>query len=130
MGSTPKRTRANGTRERPQVEVTPHVRAQILASRELVLAHVALERPETGVYAQVHVEIALTAERFRARQARVDLVVGPVARRVDRVLRARHTVDHLIAHLGYLNRLLLLLLMVIHHRRTVVWYRTRSRCTF
>lgn len=116
--ATSERARANGTRERAQVEVTLHVRAQVLASRELVLAHVALERSKARVYAQVNVEVALIGERLGARQTRVYLgpraAIGAV-RCLHRVLSAWHAI----------HGLLLLIVRVVSAR--FHWRRVRTQ---
>lgn len=91
MRSPAEGARANRTSERTQIEMTAHVRAQILASRELVLAHVALERPKAGVNAQMHVQVAQIRERLRARETRVRLARASRAHCVLCALFAEHT---------------------------------------
>lgn len=53
--SASKRARANRAGKRAQVEMALHVRAKILASRELMLANVAFEWTKSGVDSQVDV---------------------------------------------------------------------------
>lgn len=104
MRFSPEQPATNRTREWTQIQVALHVTPQVLASGELSLAHIALKRPESGVYSNVNVQITLAGECFKACVARVrfDVAVYLVQLIIGVVVHIRH------------RSWVLLLLMAVH----------------